>query len=67
MRRNKQKIITTLKPAPKNLKPCKRQLEMGIKVEMEHTKSRVVAKRIAMHHLAEDSKYYSKLKKMESK
>jgi hypothetical protein len=43
------------------------QLNKGIKVEMEHTKSRVKAKEIAMDHLWEDPKYYDKLKKIESK
>lgn len=39
------------------------QLKMGIKVEMEHTKDTSLAKEIALDHLAEDPKYYSKLKK----
>jgi hypothetical protein len=43
------------------------QLNKGIKVEMEHTKSRIKAKEIAMDHLWEDPKYYDKLKKIESK
>jgi len=30
----------------------KKQIEKGIKVEMEHTKNKEVAKRIAMDHLA---------------
>jgi hypothetical protein len=42
------------------------QLNKGIKVEMEHTKSRIKAKEIAMDHLWEDPKYYDKLKKIES-
>jgi len=41
------------------------QLEAGIKVEMEHTDSRSVAKEIAMDHLIEDPNYYEKLKKIE--
>jgi hypothetical protein len=45
----------------------KRQLKKGIKVEMEHTKNRVVAREIAMDHLNEDPRYYDKLKKIESK
>jgi hypothetical protein len=43
------------------------QLNKGIKVEMEHTKSRIKAKEIAMDHLWEDPKYYDKLEKIESK
>lgn len=39
------------------------ELEMGIAVEMEHTKDPVVAKTIAMDHLAEKPDYYSRLKK----
>ena len=39
----------------------KTQLEKGIKVEMEHTMSRNVAKRIAKDHLAECPRYYLEL------
>ena len=42
------------------------ELSMGIKVELEHTKNKDIAKKIALDHLAEMSDYYSKLKKMES-
>jgi len=45
----------------------KKQLEKGIKVEMEHTKNKKKAKEIAMDHLYEDPKYYNKLKKIEGK
>ena len=47
--------------SPKNVDP--KELAMGIKVEMEHTKNAKLAKEIAMDHLTEDSHYYSKLKK----
>lgn len=40
------------------------QLRMGIEVEMEHTKDRALAQEIALDHLAEDPKYYTKLKKV---
>jgi len=43
----------------------KEELEMGIKVEHEHTDNDEIAKRIALDHLTEDNKYYTKLKKME--
>jgi len=43
----------------------KTQLKMGIKVEKEHTDSHRQAARIAMDHLVEDPKYYSKLQHME--
>ena len=44
-------------------KLSKTQLAMGIKVEKEHTKSKKIAKAIALVHLEEDVKYYTKLKK----
>lgn len=43
------------------------QLNNGIKVEMEHTNSKKIATEIALDHLYEDPKYYTKLKKIESK
>lgn len=48
-------------------KVLRTQLKMGIKVEMEHTDNKSLAKKIAMDHLYEDPKYYTKLKKMETK
>jgi hypothetical protein len=39
------------------------QLRIGTKVEMEHTYSRRIAKMISKAHLAENKKYYSKLRK----
>ena len=43
------------------------QLEMGIKVEMEHTKDKKIAFKIALDHLSEEGneKYYSNLLNME--
>lgn len=41
------------------------QLNVGTKVEMEHTSSKDVAKEIAMDHLTEDPDYYKKLKTIE--
>jgi hypothetical protein len=43
------------------------QLEMGIKVETEHTDDFAVATKIATDHLNEDPQYYTKLAKMEGK
>ena len=43
--------------------PCYAEIEMGTDVEMEHTKSRKEARKIAMEHLAEHPDYYSRLKK----
>jgi hypothetical protein len=40
----------------------KKELQIGIEVEMEHTKDRKVAKLIALQHLDEDPRYYTKLK-----
>jgi hypothetical protein len=42
-----------------------RELNMGIKVELEHTKDKAVAKDIAMDHLAEMPDYYTRLNRLE--
>lgn len=47
------------------VKSLKKQLEMGMKVETEHTDDEDKAKEIAFDHLWEDPKYYSKLSKIE--
>ena len=44
----------------------KHQLEMGIPIEHEHTKDRVLATDIALQHLDEIPDYYTRLKKMEA-
>jgi len=49
-----------------SLEDITNQLEMGLKVEMEHTEDMDIAKKIAMDHLAEDPHYYTKLAKMEN-
>jgi hypothetical protein len=41
------------------------ELEKGVEVEMEHTDCPLIAKRIALDHLAELSDYYTRLEKME--
>jgi hypothetical protein len=41
----------------------KKSLAKGIKIEMEHTKNKSIAKEIAKDHLLEDPKYYDKLQK----
>jgi hypothetical protein len=43
------------------------ELELGIKHELEHTDDKLMAKEIAMDHLVEDPKYYTKLEKWENK
>ncbi len=48
------------------VKSLKKELEMGMKVEMEHTDSKEKAREIAMDHLWEDPSYYTKLKKIET-
>ena len=42
----------------------KEELKKGIKVEKEHTSDIKTATRIALNHLSEDPKYYSKLEKV---
>jgi hypothetical protein len=45
----------------------KDELELGIRIEMEHTDDPEVAKKIAKDHLAEFKDYYTRLVKMEKK
>jgi hypothetical protein len=59
-------VTTPLKLSKKygvTVSEIKKQLLKGIKVEHEHTKNKLVAEKIALDHLNEDLKYYSKLKK----
>jgi len=42
--------------------PCYEEIAMGVEVEMEHTKSKEKAEKIAKEHLAEHPDYYSRLK-----
>ena len=48
------------------LKLINQQYRMGIQIEREHTSDKEEASEIAMDHLWEDPKYYTKLKSMES-
>jgi hypothetical protein len=43
----------------------KRQLHMGVRVEMEHTSSPRIAREIARDHLTEFPQYYNYLANME--
>ena len=43
------------------------QLRKGMKIEMEHTTNKQLARTIAMHHMDEDEFYYDHLKAMEDK
>lgn len=64
--RNAKSIDDLLKKPKLNEKDVnKKELSMGIDIEMEHTTSRALAKTIALHHLEEIPDYYTKLKKME--
>ena len=40
-----------------------RQLDIGIEEEFEHTSDKELAMKIALDHLAEDPRYYTKLRK----
>lgn len=50
-----------------SIEEIKKQLKMGIDVEMEHTDEPSKAMEIAMDHLTESASYYTELAKMESK
>jgi len=66
MKGGKTDNLTLPKIAKKHKLPIEdltSQLRLGIKTEMEHTDNKSKAKEIAMDHLAEDPKYYTKLKK----
>ena len=52
-------MVGTVK-VPKGLP--KSQLKMGIRIEKEHTSNPKIAKKIAIDHILEDPKYYTKLK-----
>ena len=43
------------------------ELDMGVRVEMEHTDDKELSKDIAKDHLEEFPNYYTELKKMEDK
>lgn len=48
-----------------NVDQVMKQLDMGVKVEKEHTKDTGLAKKIALQHLDEFPDYYTRLKKAE--
>lgn len=60
-----QKFKSLFKPLP-DIEFDIEELKMGIETELEHTENREVATIIAKQHLAEDPKYYSKLKEVHS-
>jgi len=61
--KTKAQLLEKLKAA--GIQEPAKQLDAGIKAEMEHTKDKRVAQRIAMDHLAEIPDYYNRLQKME--
>jgi GNAT superfamily N-acetyltransferase len=59
----KSQILTGGKGDTKNISDFDaKEVEMGMKVELEHTKDINIAKEIVADHLSEDPSYYSKLK-----
>ena len=49
----------------KDIKHDSKQLKMGIKVEMEHTTTPAISRKIALDHLKEIPDYYTRLDEME--
>ena len=60
------KVIIPIKETEGRTFYNKRQLKMGIKIELEHTTNKKVAEKIAKDHLDEFPDYYTRLKKMEN-
>jgi hypothetical protein len=52
-------------PLPDVRKIDPEQLQMGMQIELEHTRNPRVARTIALQHLAEVKDYYSRLVEME--
>jgi len=44
-----------------------KELDVGMRFEMEHTKCPLISRRIALDHLVDDEMYYTHLKEMEEK
>ena len=47
------------------IKYIEKQLAMGMKIEMEHTNHKMIAREISLDHLFEIPDYYTRLAKME--
>lgn len=60
-----KKLNAIAKKHKVSIESLEKQLQKGIKVEMEHTTDRGEAETIALHHLDEIPDYYSRLHKME--
>lgn len=63
--KGRRNVYARLLGMPRLSKAARRQLRRGARVEMEHTRSRKVARVIAAHHLVESPRYYQALAKME--
>ena len=53
------------KPVDDTIEYDPEELAMGVDIEKEHTTNEKLAEIIAKQHLAEDPRYYSKLKKID--
>lgn len=62
-----EKLVGGLADGEPDLKFDEEQIDMGVKVEREHTKDKKAQKEITKDHLKEDPKYYDHLKEMEDK
>lgn len=58
-------VLCEGKSKGKDIKHDPKELEMGIKVEMEHTTCPIISRKIALDHLVEIKDYYTRLAKME--
>lgn len=72
---NEKEVFPDVKtPSPKEiaekhgvkLSVIRDELKLGIEVEYEHTGDRSASREIALDHLAEHPRYYTKLKRVES-
>jgi len=59
-------MLSEGKSKGKDIKHDPKELEMGIKVEMEHTTTPLISRKISLDHLVEIPDYYTRLAKMES-
>jgi hypothetical protein len=60
-----KKLSAIAKKHKVSIESLEKQLQKGIKIEMEHTSDKGEAETIALHHLDEIPDYYSRLHKME--
>jgi len=56
-------ILDLSKKYKVSIEEIEKQVSIGIKIELEHTNNKEVAKEITLDHLSEDLAYYKKLKK----